>query len=65
MVCYRIQINTARKGAPPIWRDLVDENDDPCEWGSEAEARAALADEDRGDSAELMRYGADGIGRVA
>ena len=55
-IYYEIEVNVARKGAEPIWRELEDEYGDPCRWVDEDDARAALADENRGDNARILRF---------
>lgn len=61
---FEIEVNLARRGAEPMWRPMVDDNDDACSWDNADDARAALAEEGRGENARLMGYGANGIGRV-
>lgn len=53
---YTIEVNVARKGAPPVWRDLQDENDDPITWIDLSEARNVLSAESRGDDARIVCY---------
>ena len=52
---FEISVNVARKGNEPNWHELLDENDECCRFGTEAEARAVLIDEARGDNARIIR----------
>lgn len=62
MAKYAIEVNVARKGDEPVWRDLVDYNDDPIWFDTLLDAEDALTEEARGDNARIMRY-VGGIGR--
>lgn len=60
---WEIEVNVARKGGAPNWRTLTDEHECHLVFETEADARAALDAEGRGDNARLMRF-VNGIGRA-
>lgn len=63
MIYYLIEVNVARRGCPPVWHDLVDENNECVTWETEAAVRDALKEEGRGGDARIMRF-VNGIGKA-
>lgn len=60
---YRIEVNLARRGASPTWHYLMDDEYSACEFDNESEARALIAEENRGADIRLVEFTPSGIGR--
>ena len=62
MLYFLVELNVARNGAEPVWRELVDDNGETRTWTRREEAEAVLASEGRGENGRLMRV-INGIAR--